>query len=100
MIIMSNITKNHAIGVLSVVLAASLFVGTFAITSGSIGNSAFAFNVPSFTYKSNFADQFIGQAQKNTQSSQCLSGLVSAIDCNNIATQLGLNFGSSVLGQK
>ena len=90
---MSNITKNNKIGLLAVFLAASLFVATFAVIGTDV---AFAKK----KVKINEAEQVIAQPQSSRQSSQCVSGLVSAIDCNNIAAQLDLNLGNNALGQR
>jgi hypothetical protein len=85
---MSNITKTNKMGLLAVFLAASLFVATFAVLSGH--DMAYAKK----RVKVNELNQGIFQPQRSSQSSQCVTGLISAIDCNNVAAQLGFNFGN------
>jgi hypothetical protein len=99
MIIMSNITKNHKMGIIAVVFA-SLFVGTLAISVIGHDNAFATHGKKNIHVKSNDADQAIAQPQRSSQNSQCITGLISAIDCNNIGLQLGLNTGNDALGQQ
>jgi len=107
---MSNITKTNNMGLLAVFIAASLFLGTFAVIGT---DAAFADKKDKDgkdkdgkkkhgkkKVKINEADQVIAQPQSSTQSSTCISGLVSAVNCNNIAAQLDLNLGNNALGQR
>jgi hypothetical protein len=78
-------------GLLAVVLAASLFVGTLAVAAMGHDN---AFATSKKHIKKNSLDQAIAQPQSSSQNSQCVSGLLSLVDCNNVAAQLGLNLGN------
>ncbi len=81
-------------GLLAVFLAASLFVGTFAVLSGhELAYAKKRVNI-------NELNQGIFQPQRSSQSSQCVTGLVSAIDCNNLAAQLAFNFGNLAGAQR
>ena len=84
-------------GIIAVVFA-SLFVGTLAISVMGHDN-AYATS-KKVHVKSNAGDQAIAQPQRSSQSGQCISGLISAIDCNNIGLQLGLNTGNNAFGQQ
>jgi hypothetical protein len=111
---MSNITKNHKIGIFAVFLASAFMLGTITV-SGL--DSAFATRSSEdshnddsndFTGHSddnkgasdNAADQSIEQPQFNRQDSQCITGLISLVDCNNVSLQLDANLGNNALGQK
>jgi hypothetical protein len=72
-----------------------LFVGTFAVIGTDVALATGKKKV-----KVNEADQVIAQPQSSSQSSQCVSGLISLADCNNIAAQLDLNLGNNALGQQ
>ncbi len=75
-------------GLLAVYLAASLFVATFAVLSGH--DTAYAKK----RVKVNELNQGIFQPQQSSQSSQCVTGVLSVLNCNNAAAQLGFNFGN------
>lgn len=90
---MSNITKNHKLGILAIVIAAAL-VGT-VITAGD--NMAFATKKHG---KHNHADQAIGQSQFSRQAAQCVSGDITLISCNNLGFQFQNNEGNLALGQQ
>ncbi len=92
---MSNITKTNKMGLLAVFIAASLFVGTFAVIGTDV-----AFAGKKKKVDINEAEQVIAQPQSSSQSSQCVSGIASIADCNNIAAQLNLNLGNNALGQQ
>ena len=101
---MSNITKSNKMGMLAVVLAASLFVGTLAISA--IGHdNAYAggskhHKKTDVKVKENGADQAIAQPQRSSQGAQCVSGSIMLFDCNNLGFQFGLNTGNEALGQQ
>jgi hypothetical protein len=110
---MSNITKNHKVGIFAVFIASALMLGTISVTGfdsafANNGNSQGSDKSDGFTGhsdkdnkdKDNAADQEIEQAQFNSQSSQCITGLVSALCGNNIGLQLGINTGNNALGQQ
>jgi hypothetical protein len=85
-------------GILAVFIAASLFVGTLAISA--IGHdNAFATS-KRVHIKSNDAGQAIAQPQSSSQGGQCISGILSLADCNNIGVQGDLNLGNNALGQR
>jgi hypothetical protein len=89
---MSNITKNHKVGIFAIFIASALMLGTSSVVGL---DSAFATKG-----KHNDADQAIEQAQSSSQSSQCVSGVISLIDCNNVGVQAALNLGNNALGQQ
>ncbi|MDQ4073685.1 MAG: hypothetical protein M3162_05195 [Thermoproteota archaeon] len=101
---------SNKIGLLAVFIAASLFVGTFAVIGT---DAAFADKKDKDgkdkdgkkkhgkkKIKINEGDQIIAQPQSSTQSSACFSTGVSALSCNNVAAQLDLNLGNNALGQR
>ena len=98
---MSNITKinntNKKIGLLAIVLAASLFVGTLAVAAMGYDNAYATFKKHT---KKNDAGQAIAQPQESTQQSQDVAGLASVLSGNNVGLQLGLNTGNDALGQQ
>ncbi len=91
---MSNITKNHKVGIFAIFIASALMLGTISV-SGL--DSAFAAKRSS---SDNAADQAIEQPQYSSQDSQCVTGVISLIDCNNVALQLDANLGNNALGQQ
>ena len=91
---MSNITKNHKIGLLAVFLIASLFVATLSIAA--TGNDA----AYAKKKKINEAEQEIEQDQENDQEAQCVSGTLAIVSCNQLGLQFGLNTGNQALGQQ
>ncbi len=106
MITMSNITltKNHKVGIFAIFIASALMLGTFSVSGF---DSAFAKNNDNIISKfikgkgdGNRADQSIEQPQFSKQHSQCITGVISAIDCNNVGLQLDINTGNNALGQK
>ena len=50
--------------------------------------------------KNNRADQEISQAQFSEQNSQCISGGITALSCNNIGLQAAATTGNNALGQE
>ncbi len=88
---MSNITKNHKVGIFAIFIASALMLGTISV-SGL--DSAFAKS------SSNEAEQEIEQQQFSSQDSQCISGETTDDSCNNVAVQLQANFGNNALGQE
>jgi hypothetical protein len=110
---MSNITKNHKIGIFTIFIASALVLGT--ITASGF-ESAFASNSNSHGHdksdkfnghhhdgkkrSGNAADQEIEQSQASSQSSLCISGVVTALCGNNIGFQFGINTGNNALGQQ
>ncbi len=89
---MSNITKNHKVGIFAIFIASALMLGTISVVSL---DTAFATKG-----KNNEAEQEIEQDQSSRQSSQCVSGVISLIDCNNVGVQAALNLGNNALGQQ
>ncbi len=101
---MSNITKNHKVGIFAIFIASALMLGTISV-SGL--DSAFAKSNDNSISKflrgngdGNRADQAIEQPQYSSQDSQCVTGVISLIDCNNVALQLDANLGNNALGQQ
>jgi hypothetical protein len=86
---------SNKIGLLAVFIAASLFVGTFAV----IGHDM-AFAGGKKKVKVNEGDQLLAQPQDSSQTSTCFSSGVSALSCNNVGVQLDLNTGNNAEGQK
>jgi hypothetical protein len=90
MIIMSNITKNHKVGIFTMFIAAAL-VGSVV---------AFGDNMAFATKKHNDAEQEIEQEQENEQNAQCVSGDFSLLCGNNVNLQLQDQLGNLALGQQ
>ncbi len=89
---MSNITKNHKVGIFAIFIASALMLGTISVSGF---DSAFA-----TSSSSDEAEQEIEQTQVSKQDSQCVSGELTEDSCNNIALQLQLNEGDQALGQE
>ena len=87
---MSNITKNHKVGIFAMFIAAAL-IGSVVAFGDS--NMAFA------TKKGNDAEQEIEQGQASEQNSQCVSGDFSVLCGNNLSFQLQEQLGSLALAQ-
>ncbi len=91
---MSNITKTNKMGLLAVFIAASLFVGTFAVIGTDV-----AFAGKSKGKKQvNEAEQVIAQDNENSASSTCIA-LVNALSCIDVNAQINANVGSNALAQ-
>jgi len=90
---MSNITKNHKVGIFAIFIASALMLGTISVVGI---DSAYAGGKK----KSNEAEQAIEQPQSSSQSSSCASGTVSLVNCNNALLQFDLNTGNLALGQQ
>ncbi|MBA3750965.1 MAG: hypothetical protein H0X03_08790, partial [Nitrosopumilus sp.] len=84
---MSNITKNQKVGIFAIFIASALMLGTISVVGI---DSAYAGGKKKY----NEAEQSIEQEQSSSQSSQCISGVVSLLDCNNVALQAALNLGN------
>src|ERR671921_206474 len=110
---MSNITKNHKIGIFAVFLASAFMLGTISVSGfdsvfATNGNSQGSDESDGFTGHSdrdnkdsdNAADQSIEQPQFSKQNSQCITGVLQVLDCNNVGLQLDLNTGNNALGQQ
>ena len=111
MITMSNITKNHKVGIFAVFIASALMLGTISV-SGL--DSAFATNDNRQEHKyenkhdykgkdkskDHESEQEIEMSQAIKQESQCVTGVASTLDCNNIALNLQANLGNQALGQQ
>ena len=82
---MSNITKNHKVGIFAIFVAAALIGSVVAFGDN---NMAFA------TKKHNDSEQEIEQGQSNEQNAQCVSGEITFISCNNLGFQFQDNEGS------
>ena len=112
MITLSNITKNHKVGIFAIFIASALMLGTVSVSGF---DSAFAGDSKdkdkheskykeSNSYKNknndNEAEQEIEQTQVSQQDSQCVSGVNTTESCNNISMQLNNNTGNQALGQQ
>ena len=87
---MSNITKNHKVGIFAMFIAAAL-VGSVV---------AFGDNYAYATKKGNDAEQGIEQEQENEQNAQCVSGDFSLLCGNNVNLQLQDQLGNLALAQQ
>ena len=96
---MSNITKNHKVGIFAIFIASALMLGTISV-SGL--DSAFATGSKSYDKKGsdNGVEQEIEMNQAIKQDSQCVTGVASALDCNNVAVNLQANLGNQAAGQE
>ncbi len=90
---MSNITKNHKVGIFAIFIASALMLGTISVVGI---DSAYAGGKKKY----NEAEQEIEQAQFSEQSSVCATGIISLVNCNNAALQLNLNTGNNALAQE
>ncbi len=90
---MSNITKNQKVGIFAIFIASALMLGTISVVGI---DSAYAGGKKKY----NESEQSIEQPQSSSQSSQCISGVVSLLDCNNLGFQFDINTGNNALGQE
>jgi hypothetical protein len=89
---MSNITKNHKVGIFAMMFIAAALIGS-VVTFGD--NMAFA------TKKSsNDAEQEIEQEQDSEQNAQCVSGEITFASCNNVGLFFQNNEGNLALAQQ
>ncbi len=91
---MSNITKNHKVGIFAMFIAAAL-VGSVVVLGDNM-----AYAGGKHHKKSNDAEQEIEQGQSSKQNAQCVSGEVTFISCNNVGLQLQEQLGNLALGQQ
>ncbi|MBA3750853.1 MAG: hypothetical protein H0X03_08210 [Nitrosopumilus sp.] len=90
---MSNITKNQKVGIFAIFIASALMLGTISVVGI---DSAYAGGKKKY----NEAEQSIEQPQFSSQDSQCVSGVISLLDCNNLGLQFNFNDGNNALGQQ
>jgi len=88
---MSNITKNHKVGIFAMMFIAAALIGS-VVTFGD--NMAFA------TKKHNDAEQEIEQEQDSEQNAQCVSGDFSLLCGNNLGLMFQDNDGNLALAQR
>ncbi len=99
---MSNITKNHKVGIFAIFIASALVLGTISV-SGIDSALATGDKHKDNNRGGNGAEQSIEQKQVSKQDSQCENSaflVISAANCNNVAIQLQDNFGGNAIGQK
>ncbi len=89
MIIMSNITNSHKIGIVAIFVT-TVLVGSI-VTLGD--HMAFA-------KKSNHLDQTIAQLQESQQNAQCASGTDTIGSCNNLGLLFNINGGNEAAAQR
>ncbi len=96
---MSNITKNHKVGIFAVFIASALMLGTISV-SGL--DSAFATKDYKYHDKkgSDSIEQEIEMSQAIKQDANCRSSLISLADCNNVGVNLQFNTGDQTAGQQ
>jgi hypothetical protein len=87
---MSNITKNHKIGIFAMFIAAALI--------GSV--VAYGDNYAYATKKGNDAEQEIEQGQANAQNAPCVSGVFTITGCNNVGLMFQDKEGDLALSQQ
>lgn len=90
---MSNLTKNHKVGMFAIFIAAALI--TSVATIGD--NMAFAGGK---NKKSNDLEQEIEQEQSNEQNAQCVSAEFTLASCNNLSVQLQNQLGNLAAAQQ
>ena len=90
MIIMSNITNTHKVGLFAMFIAAALI--------GSV--VAFGDNMAFATGKHNEAEQEIEQGQANEQNGQCVSAEFTIAGCNNLGLLFQDQEGNIAAGQQ
>ena len=115
---MSNIKKNHKVGIFEIFIASALMLGTISVsgidTALAANSNSQKLENSDKPYKhsdhkdgkkksNNDAEQEIEQAQASKQSSQCVNSgtnVTSTENCNNVAIQLNNNTGSNAIGQQ
>ncbi len=86
-------------GLLAVFIAASLFVGTFAVIGTDVAFADGKKKDGKKKFQKNEAEQVIAQQNANEVSSLCAAGLINLVACDSINAQLNLNLGSNALSQ-
>ena len=95
---MSNITKNHKVGIFAVFIASALMLGTISV-SGL--DTAFATGSKSYDKKgSDGVEQEIEMNQAIKQDSSCVTGVISTLCGNNVGLNLQFNTGQQAAGQQ
>ena len=106
---MSNITKNHKVGIFAVFIASALMLGTISVSGF---DTAFATKdkekdheyEKKHDYKGkdrdNGVEQEIEMNQAIKQDSQCVTGVASALCGNNVGLNLQFNTGQQAAGQQ
>src|SRR5918998_1418323 len=106
---MSNITKNHKVGIFAIFIASALMLGTISV-SGL--DSAFATDSKDkdkereHDYKGkdksrdSEVEQEIEVNQAIEQDSQCITGVLSLVCGNNVGLNAQANLGQQAAGQK
>jgi hypothetical protein len=113
---MSNITKNHKVGIFAVFIASALMLGTISV-SGL--DSAFATDYKEKDREHDYkekdrehdykgkdkskdseVEQEIEMNQAIKQDSQCITGVISALCGNNVGLNLQANLGNQAAGQQ
>ena len=106
---MSNITKNHKVGIFAVFIASALMLGTISV-SGL--DSAFATKEKEKDHeyekkhdykgkdRDNGVEQEIEMNQAIKQDSQCITGVISTLCGNNVGLNLQFNTGQQAAGQE
>ncbi len=89
---MSNIIKNHKVGIFAIFVAAALVASVATFDD----NIAFAYHKKS----GNGGQQIDEQGQYVSQGAQCVSGEAIIFACNNLGIQLQNNEGNNALGQQ
>ncbi len=88
---MSNITKNHKVGLFAVMFIAAALIGSVV---------AFGDNMAYATKKHNDSEQEIEQEQENEQNAQCVSGDFTLAGCNNVGLLFQFQDGNIAAGQQ
>ena len=106
---MSNITKNHKVGIFAVFIASALMLGTISVSGF---DTAFATKdkekdheyEKKHDYKGkdrdNGVEQEIEMNQAIEQDSQCVTGVISTLCGNNVGLNLQFNTGQQAAGQE
>ncbi len=89
---MSNIIKNHKVGIFAIFVVAALVASVATFDD----NIAFADKKKS----GNEGQQIDEQGQYVSQGAQCVSGEAIIFACNNLGIQLQNNEGNNALGQQ
>lgn len=90
---MSNITKNHKVGIFAIFIAAAMIasVATFGDNMAYAGGK---------DKKHNDLEQEIEQGQASEQNAQCVSGEFTLASCNNLSVQLQEQLGNLAAAQQ
>ncbi len=96
---MSNITKNHKIGIFTIFIASALMLGTISV-SGFDNALATGDKHKDKKGSDSAVEQEIEMSQSVRRDSSCVSGVISVLCGNNVGVNLQFNTGQQAAGQE